>query len=167
MPPRAPCVAALLCATLIPLQTQADVPMDGSWQIDTTNGVFPYFIIDKGSLTNASGFLFNPVCVDGKVQAPALITDLQAFFKGHPGTRVIDRGNGHYLLTSSITMDPHHNFSYITGGTMTAIYAELDWDTPGQGTFTIRVASAFFTGEGMGTSTCLAHEVYPLKRVGS
>lgn len=157
------CVASLLLSS----PTLADVPLDGFYQIDASRGLFPYFIIENGSLKDASGFLYNPVCKDGEVQAPALITDLAAFFDGHPVTRVIDRGNGHYLLTSSIDFDANEHYRNVTPGTLHAIYGELDFSSSTDGTFTLRVATAFFNGEGMGTSTCLAREVFELNRVNS
>jgi hypothetical protein len=154
----------LLCFSFTVTPAHADVPLDGFYEVD---GYFPYFIIEDGTLKNASGFLLNPVCKDGGIQAPALITDLHAFFEGQSGTRVVDRGNGSYLLTSSIELDESDSFRQIRSGTISAIYAEIEFDSPTEGTFTLRVATAFLTGAGMGTSTCLAKASFELNRVNS
>jgi hypothetical protein len=157
------CLASLLTS----LPTKAEVPLDGFYEIATDGSYYPYFIIENGNLKDASGFLYNPVCQDGEIQAPALVTDLAAFFEGHPVTRVIDRGNGHYLLTTSIDFDEHGNFRNVSPGMLNAVYAELDFTSATDGTFTLRVATAFFNGEGMGTSTCLARAQFDLNRVNS
>jgi len=156
----------LLVCLLLPGIAFAAVPVDGAYLIEAP-GSYPYVIIEQGSVKNASGYLVNPVCVDGLIQAPALLTDLHAFFEGYPVNRVIDRGDGHYLLTTNIEFPEDDRFRKIGAGSMYAVYAELEFTSTTEGIFTLRAATTFFSGAAMGTSTCLARESWPLQRVNS
>ena len=154
---------AYVLLTIFSIPGFAEVPIDGLYQLDVPDNTSTYFIIEQGALKDGSGFLFDPVCA-GQLQSPALITDLSAFFAGYAGTRVIDRGDGQYLFTQKSEPAAEKN-QHAGKKILNTVYAELDFNSVTEGTFTIRAASTFFTDTG--TSTCLATNAYELNRLKS
>ena len=156
---------AYLLLSIFSSQAFAETPLDDSYQLAVLANTSSYFMIEQGNLKDASGYLFNPVCT-GHLQSPALITELSAFFAGHEGARVIDRGDGHYLLLQKQEIAAKTNLQK-TARTLNTAYAELEFSSGTEGSFTIRATATFFTDSATGTSTCLAKSVYELNRVKS
>jgi hypothetical protein len=122
-------------------------------------------IIEHGNLEDANNFLFSPVCT-GVLQSPALITDLNAFFEGYTGTRVINRGNGRYLLM------PYDEFTDATNSAHMAtagnrFYVELEFSSVTDDTFILRATPPFFTNTAMNSSSCLARVSYEVNHATS
>src|SRR5687767_2370356 len=103
----------------------AEAAIDDLYRLGPSDNSARHFIIEHGNVNDADGVLFNPICT-GPLQSPVLITDLNAFFEGYVGTRVIDRGHGHYLLVQKPDFAETSNLSAM-GATAEGIYAELEF----------------------------------------
>ena len=141
----------------------AEVPIDSFYQPGLPDS-YPIFIIERGNLQDANGILFNPVCA-GQLQSPALIIDLNAFFFFFPGTRIVDRGHGHYLIMQTPETATEENLQ-TTAGTSHTVYVELDFNSSTDGAFILRAASPFLADTGVGAN-CLAGDIHEWKRVKS
>lgn len=170
------CVTAILraaflaTATLISsLSVAAVLPSDGIYEVQApTVRSAPRFIIESGKLRHASGALHTPLCqllAESTVKFP--VTELQTFFSNAPGTQILDRGDGHYLLTSGLVLDEHLQFQQVGSGSSAAIYAELDFITGDEAVLTLQAATPYFLGEGLDTTHCLAHSQFKVKKMGS
>jgi hypothetical protein len=143
----------------------AEVAIDDFYQLAPSANSSRHVIVDHANLEDADGVLFTPICT-GPLRSPALITDLDAFFEGYAGTRVIDRGHGHYLLVQKTDFAETNNLSTM-GTTADEIYVELEFSPANDGTFVMWAAPTFFTVTGMGTSSCLAGAAYSLNGIKS
>lgn len=162
-------LALLLVAGSLNANVFAAIPADGIYEVQTVAaGTAPRFAITRGELRHASGALHSPLCQQaaaGHTQFP--VVDLATFFHGYPGTQVIDRGDGHYLLTTGLVLDEHLQFISTGSGAVAVVYAELDFSTPDEGTLTLQAATPYFIGDGLDTTHCLARAQHPVKKVGS